>query len=59
MTASGARRGRGLGGPALLAVSLLWAAAPAAADPVGVVGAAQEGFYRLVFAWPCPVQYSA
>ena len=58
MTAPVARRWRRIGGPALLAASMLWAA-PVVADPVGVVGAAQEGFDRLVFAWPGPVQYSA
>jgi len=32
---------------------------PAAADPVGVIGAAENGFDRLIFSWPSPVQYSA
>ena len=34
-------------------------AGPAAADPVGVLGAAEDGFDRLIFAWPGPVEYSA
>ena len=43
---------------ALLAVAMA-SARPAAADPVGVLGAAENGFDRLIFAWPGPVQYSA
>ncbi len=58
MTPPVAPRWRRLGGPLLLAASM-HLAMPAAADPVGVVGAAQDGFDRLVFAWPGPVQYSA
>ena len=41
-----------------LATALLWAA-PAEADPVGVVAAPQPELDRLIFAWPGPVEYSA
>lgn len=47
----------------VLAAVLIVAAAlrpgPALADPVGVIGAAENGFDRLIFSWPGDVQYSA
>ncbi|MEQ9333355.1 tetratricopeptide repeat protein [Thalassobaculum sp.] len=44
---------------AALLVAAMASTRPAAADPVGVLGAAENGFDRLIFAWPGPVQYSA
>lgn len=53
------RRSSGRSGPvAALVLAMLWAG-PAVADPVGVLGAAEEGLDRLIFDWPGPVEYSA
>ncbi|MEQ8397680.1 tetratricopeptide repeat protein [Thalassobaculum sp.] len=43
---------------AVLISALIWSV-PAAAEPVGVIGAAEDGLDRLIFAWPGPVEYSA